>query len=188
MIRRVLLCLALAVGLSLRAAAQGAPTVVVLVRHAEKGTTPASDPPLTEAGLVRAKALAAVLADAKIQAIVSTPFVRTRETARPTAEAHALPVEIVAVAGRPVAEHAMAVADAVRKHPGKTVLVVGHSNTIAPIIAALGGPKLRDLCDSEYSNLYTLVLEGKSATLIQSSYGVVSGEPASGCPNSMKQP
>jgi broad specificity phosphatase PhoE len=188
MTRRLFLALFLAAALSLRAAAQGAPTVVILVRHAEKGTTPASDPPLTEAGVARAKALATVLTDAKVQAIISTPLVRTRETARPTAEAHNLTVETVPVAGRPLVEHVTAVADAVRKHAGKTVLVVGHSNTIAPIIAALGGPKLRDLCDSEYSNLYTLVLEGKSATLVQSSYGAASAEPPTGCAVPMKQP
>jgi broad specificity phosphatase PhoE len=89
MSRRLLLLLLLLVfhGLAPGAQAQGAPTVVVVVRHAEKAATPANDPPLTEAGVARAKALAVVLADADVQAVISTPLVRTRETARPTAEA-----------------------------------------------------------------------------------------------------
>ncbi len=39
------------------ATAQQAPTVVIVVRHADKDTIPKADPPLTAAGVVRAKAL-----------------------------------------------------------------------------------------------------------------------------------
>lgn len=49
-------------------------------------------------------------------------------------------------------------ADAVRRHAGRTVLMVGHGNTIPAIITALGGPKLADLCDAQYSMLFTLVI------------------------------
>jgi broad specificity phosphatase PhoE len=161
--------------------AQTGSTVVIVVRHAEKGTTPANDPPLTEAGTARAKALAAALTGANVQAVITTQLLRTRETARPTAEARGLTMETVQVGGA-VADHAKAVADAVRKHAGQTVLVVGHSNTVTQIIAALGGPKLPDLCDSQYSNLYTLVLDGASARVVQSTYGAPSPEVATGCP------
>ena len=170
--------------LAVQATAQSPTTVVIIVRHAEKGTTPANDPPLTDAGVARAKALVAVLAGANVQSVISTPLVRTRETARPTAEARGLTIETVALG--PVPDHANAVADAVRKHAGQTVLVVGHSNTVAAIIAALGGPRLPDLCDSQYSNLYTLVLDGNTTRLILGSYGTVSPDTATGCPNPMK--
>jgi broad specificity phosphatase PhoE len=160
---------------------QAAPTVVIIVRHAEKGTTPANDPPLTEAGVARAKALAASVANANVQAVITTQLVRTRETARPAAEARGLTMETVAVSAA-VAEHAKAVADAVRKHAGQTVLVVGHSNTVTQIIAALGGPKMPDLCDSQYSNLYTVVLDGPSVRLIQGTFGAPSPDVVTGCP------
>jgi len=163
------------------ALAQSAPTMVIVVRHAEKGTTPASDPPLTEAGTTRAKALAAALTDANLQAVITTQLLRTKDTARPTADARGLTMETVQVSGA-VADHAKAVAEAVRKHAGQTILVVGHSNTVTQIIAALGGPKMPDLCDSQYSNLYTLVLDGASARMVQSSYGAASPEVATGCP------
>jgi broad specificity phosphatase PhoE len=181
MTRRSFLVLLLAAGVTLRAAAQSAPTVVIIVRHAEKATTPADDPPLTDAGVARARALASILASANVQAVISTPLVRTRETARPVAEERGLAVETVALG--PVPEHAKAVADAVRKHAGQTVLVVGHSNTVPAIIAALGGPNLPDLCDSQYSGLYTLVIDAKSTRMIQSSYGAASPVIATGCPN-----
>ena len=144
-------------------------TVVLLVRHAEKAPAPADDPPLSEAGSVRARALAAALADAGVDAIVVTPRLRTRATAQPLADARGLQPEEVALAGG-AAAHAQAVAAAVRRHAGGVVLVVGHSNTIPAIVAALGGPSFPDLCDGEYSNLYMLVLEPGSPT----------GDPAAG--------
>ena len=164
----------------LRLAAQTSVTIVIVVRHAEKAAAPAADPPLTEAGIARAKALVEALAGADVQAVISTPLVRTRETARPVAEAHGLSVETVAL-GPTVAEHAKAVADAARKHAGHTVLVVGHSNTVAPIIAALGGPRLPDLCDAQYSMLFTVVLDGTKARLIQGTYGAASIDPSGTC-------
>lgn len=162
------------------AGAQQAPTVAIIVRHAEKAAAPANDPPLTEAGTARAKALAAAVADANVQAVITTQLLRTRETARPLAESRGLSMETVQTG--PAAEHAKAVADAIRKHAGKTVLVVGHSNTVAPIIAALGGPKLPDLCDSQYSNLYTVILDGNTARLVVGTYGDPSPAVATGCP------
>ena len=155
--------------------------MVVIVRHAEKGTTPANDPPLTEAGVARAKDLAARLANAKVQAVITTQLVRTRETGRPTADANGVTMETVS-AGGPVAVHARATADAVRKHAGQTVLVVGHSNTVTHIIEALGGPKMAELCDSAYSNLFTLILDGSSARLVLGSFGAPSPEVPTGCP------
>jgi broad specificity phosphatase PhoE len=168
------------------AAAQSKPTVVILVRHAEKGTTPANDPPLTEAGVARAKALAAALASTTVQAVITTELTRTRETARPLAESRGLTSETIHTG--PAEAHVKAVADAVRAHAGQTVLVVGHSNTIPAIIAALGGPKLPDICDSQYSNFYVMILDGggKKADLVVSSYGAASPDPATTCPNSMK--
>lgn len=163
------------------AAAQSAPTVVVIVRHAEKGTTPANDPPLTDAGAARARALATVLASADVKAVITTQLVRTRETGRPTAEAHGITMETIP-AGGPVDAHAKAVADAARKHTGKTVLVVGHSNTVTHIIAALGGPKLAELCDSQYSSLFTVVLDGGKARLVNGTFGAPSPEQPTGCP------
>lgn len=184
---RFALSLALLAGFSAALAplaAQDAPTVVVLVRHGEKGTTSANDPALTEAGVARAQALVKALTGAKVGAVIATQFTRTRETASPIAEAVHLPIETVATG--PMEAHAKAVADAVRRHAGTTVVVVGHSNTLAPIIAALGGPTLSDLCDSEYSTLFTLILDKGSARLVRGSYGAPSPEQPTGCPNSMR--
>ncbi len=69
---------------------------------------------------------------------------------------------------------------------GHTGRGVGHSNTVAGIIAALGGPRMRDLCESEYSDLFTLVLDGASARLVRGTYGASSPEPPTGCTGMMR--
>lgn len=150
-------------------AAQNAPTVVIIVRHADKAATPANDPPLTETGMERARALAALLKDAKVAAVMHTPTTRTRETARPVAEQFGLTMEVLPLG--PAAIHAAAVAEAVRRHAGKTVVVVGHSNTIMAYIAALGGPTRPELCDHQYDGIYTLVISGRDVRLVEGHYG-----------------
>jgi broad specificity phosphatase PhoE len=182
--RRLFLLCCSALFISASAVAQNGPTVIVLVRHAEKAAQPANDPPLTEAGAVRAKALAAALADANIQAIIATPTLRTQSTAKPLAESRGLAVETVALG--PNAVHVRAVAAAALAHRGLAVLVVGHSNTIPAIITALGGPALADLCDTQYAMLYTLVIDGKSVRLIRGTYGVPTPDTAESCPLMIK--
>ena len=146
-----------------------APTVVIIVRHAEKATAPANDPPLTKAGVARAQALAELLKDAKVAVVMHTPTTRTRETARPVAERFGLTPEVLPLGPAPV--HAAAVAEAVRTHPGKTIVVVGHSNTILPYIVALGGPDRGTLCDHNYDGLYTLVISETEVRLVVGRYG-----------------
>ena len=136
-----------------------APTTVILVRHAEKVTTNPQDPDpgLTPAGEQRARDLAALLRDRHVSAVITTQLARTRLTGEPTAAAAHVTVDSVQV-GRDIEAHTAAVASRVRGHAGHTVLVVGHSNTIPRIIAALGGPALTDICDGAYSNVFTLVI------------------------------
>lgn len=171
-----------AVAQSVAKEAAAAPTVVVIVRHAEKGTEPAADPPLTAAGEARARALADALADAQVAAVISTPFRRTRSTAAPLAAARGLTPEIIPVTGGTPA-HAAAVAAAIHtRHRGHTVLVVEHSNTVPAVIRALGGPVLRELCDQQYASLFVLVLaEGAPARLVRSTYGAADAADAGGC-------
>jgi broad specificity phosphatase PhoE len=144
---------------------------VYLVRHAEKGTEPANDPPLTAAGQARAQALAVALADAGVRSVLTTQLLRTRETARPLAEKLGLQGQVVGVSGAAKA-HAEAVAAAVKSQPAGAVLVVGHSNTVPLIIEALGGPAMPMICDSQYANLYVVQLwaDGK-VTLARTEYG-----------------
>jgi phosphohistidine phosphatase SixA len=150
-------------------AAQSAPTVVIIVRHADKAAAPANDPPLTDVGVERARALAELLKDAKVGAVLHTPTTRTRETARPTAERFGLTPEIIPTGPMPVVS--AAVVNMVQRHAGQTVLIVGHSNTVMPWIAALGGPQRENLCDHQYDGIYTLIIDGSSVRLVEARYG-----------------
>ena len=164
-----------------RAEAAAQPSTVILVRHAERATEPASDPILTEAGNQRAKDLAAALANARVGSIFTTQLQRTQLTAKPTADALGLSITQIRAGGR---DHVDSVAAAVMRRPaGEVVLVVGHSNTVPGIIAALGGPKMPDLCDGQYSNLYVLGLSpGAPPRLIKAKYGTPDAPDADTCP------
>jgi phosphohistidine phosphatase SixA len=163
------------------APAVATPPLVILVRHAEK-VDESRDPALSAAGVARAAALDSALAGYPIRTVIVTPFERTRATAAPLARRlDLIPIEIPVTGG--VAAHARAVAEAALAAPGP-VLVVGHSNTIGPIIAALGGGShIGDLCDSEYQSLFLLQPggTGKPAMVIKARYGAADPV-ATGCP------
>jgi hypothetical protein len=66
-------------------ASQDEPLVVFLVRHGEKADL-TEDAELSAAGRERAAALARTLRSAEIEYVHSSDFIRTRETAAPTAD------------------------------------------------------------------------------------------------------
>jgi len=167
------------------AAAAPAPLTVYVVRHAEKAVEPGSDPALSAEGQARATALGAALRDAGVTAVVVTQFKRTGTTAGILAQAAKLTPQVVAATADARA-HAAEVAAAVRRQPaGSVVLVVGHSNTVPSIIAALGGPRMPDLCDAEYDNLFVLTVPATGATgatrLTRSRYGAPAGADVPAC-------
>jgi broad specificity phosphatase PhoE len=107
--------------------------VFVLVRHAEKAANDPKDPLLSEVGVARAKRLAESLADARVVAAYATKYRRTQLTAAPTSMSHHLDLQTYD-ASLPAAEFARQLR---ATHPDGTVLVVGHSNTIPDLAAAL---------------------------------------------------
>lgn len=136
-------------------------TTVYLVRHAEKAAGEVSDDPrdphLTEAGQARANELARVLGEAGIETIFSTPFHRTRETAAALAQQEGVEVTITPIA----AGYSAALAQRIRAdYAGRTVLVVGHSNTTPEVIRALGVTTADSLSldESEYDDLFIVTL------------------------------
>jgi len=159
------------------------PSTVILVRHAERAAEPARDPVLTDAGAQRARDLGAALSSAGVGTIITTQFQRTQLTAAPLGTLIGKAPVIVS-AGADARAHVDSVAAAVRRASG-VVLVVGHSNTIPAIIGALGGPKLPDLCDNQYSRLFVLELGSGAAHLIQASYGASDPPGSDGCTRTM---
>ena len=167
---RLFLALAFAVLGTAHSAFAQAATVVLVVRHAERAPG-SGDPPISDAGRERATALAELGKLAGVSAIVTTQLQRTRQTATPLAEALKI-TPVVVPTQSDLVKHAAEIAAAVRQQAGKTVLVVGHSNTVPAIVAALGGPKLPDLCESEYDSLITLILDaGGSVRIVRTRFG-----------------
>lgn len=140
-------------------------TTYYLIRHAEKDRTNANNknPNLTYKGTERAKKWAEVFSNVKLNAIYSTDFRRTKQTAKPTAESKKLPI---------YAFDTKAMYDAGFKYntSGKSVLVVGHSNT-TPQLAnmILGEEKYKQIKDTNNGNLYiiTIIDDKKSSTLLK---------------------
>ena len=162
-------------------AALAMPDVVILVRHAEKAAAEAgNDPALSIAGQQRAQALAQALAGMRVDAIVTTQYQRTRATAAPLAQSLGLQPQVIEARRGETPGHVQAVAEAVRARSG-TVLVVGHSNTVTALLAALGGPKLPDLCETSFHHVFVLQPAAAPLRWAQLSYGAPSGAPESGC-------
>lgn len=155
--------------------------LVFIVRHAEKANATEQDPSLSDAGRTRAMALAAALRDAGVNDVLVTPRKRTHETAAVLTQERQLTAHVVPF-GASTPEHAAAVAAAVRQTKGNAVLVVGHSNTVTLIVAALGGPRLPELCDAEYANLFIVRLPVRGApTFVRAHYGAPDPADAGTC-------
>lgn len=121
-------------------------TTFVLVRHAEKAADDPRDPGLTDAGRTRAARLAASLADAPLRAVYATAYRRTRDTAAPSAAAHGLQVAVYD-AREPAADFAARLR---ATHRAGVVLVVGHSNTVPAIAAALCACPVAPMREDEF--------------------------------------
>ena len=149
---RLFVCL-LAFFFAVSATAQ--PPVIFLVRHAERaaisGHVP-SDTGLSPAGRKRAEAWARVLQDAQIAAVYTTEYKRTRETAAPVAQSLGIQPEVI-----PGDDLRGLIAKL--KASSGNVLVVGHSNTLPQIISALGVSSRVTVAESDYDNLFLVVLE-----------------------------
>jgi broad specificity phosphatase PhoE len=179
LLRAALACLVLAAA-PVRAQAPAGSTTIIVVRHAEKEAEPAADPSLSAAGSARAEALAAALKDAHVTAVISTQFARTRLTAAPTATMAGRTVE---QSDARAPDHVAVLASSLfAAHRGETVLVVGHSNTVPAIVAALGAPRPAAICDAEYDNMYVVTVPPAGpATVVHAKYGAASPADAT-CP------
>jgi phosphohistidine phosphatase SixA len=128
---------------------------VFLVRHAERFNDSREDPPLTAQGKGRAKALADTLRDAGVTAIITSQWIRAKDTAQPLADLLKITPEVIPTADPPH-KYFQGTANAVRRLRNDTVLVVGHI-TIPNIIAELGGPQLLTICETVFSDLFLLI-------------------------------
>jgi len=162
----IVLYTAIAIGLAWFFESQ-ATTTIIFFRHAEQTSHDEADPPLSEAGQRRVAELTRQLVDADvvagIDAIYSTPYVRSLETARPIADQLDLPINSYA------ADDTEEILDTILKnHKGKIILVIGHGNTLPVLIANLGASKkVPAIAQNEFDNIYIISIPwfGKTKTI-----------------------
>jgi len=142
--------------------ATGEDVEFIVVRHAEKADDGSRDPPLRPEGETRARRLAESLHDAPLLAVYATGYRRTQATAAAVAADHGLEVR-----GYDAARPANAlVAQLRREHAGGAVLVVGHSNTVPGIVAALCACTVAPIDESDYDNLYRVRIDAAGRAVL----------------------
>jgi broad specificity phosphatase PhoE len=139
-------------------------TVVVLVRHAEAGTSATGDPDLNAAGEERVvnlgKLLEDVLGEQKVDYLYAADTRRAQQTAAPIANQFKLPVNLLAssdwagIAGR-----------VKREHRGKTVVVVGYATTLPVVLSELGGGRIA-MPDTDYDSIYVVAIPSPGETRV----------------------
>jgi broad specificity phosphatase PhoE len=151
-----------------KTAAFGSKTKIYLVRHAEKQS--GNDPVLTENGNKRAGALLLALKNKGVRHIYVTQFKRTQMTG----DSLRIQLGIDTVqykadtTGEDVLNKILAHNDA-----GKTILIIGHSNTIPKIIKQLGAADFEpaNIPDAEFDNLYLMTFKKKKVAVRKMKYG-----------------
>jgi broad specificity phosphatase PhoE len=144
-----------------------------VVRHAEKQLIPANnpDPVLTSVGQQRAKDLFGYIGKKKLDCIYVSTFLRTQQTAEPTATGFAVSPIIINQ------RDTNAINDFVKRmifiHK-KRVLIVGHSNTVPRIVKGLSGVDINPIDETDYDNMYIIKVRRSSRRLTATTYGAVS--------------
>lgn len=140
-------------------------TTYYFIRHAEKdeGDPGNKDPKLSAAGQERAQKWAKVLKEVEFDMIFSTNYERTRTTA--SAIAASQEKEVGFYDPRKLFDPEFQ-----QKTRGKTVLVVGHSNTNPAFVnAVIASDKYRALDEKEYGSLFIVTVSSngeKSSQLL----------------------
>ena len=165
-IQIVVIYTAIAIGLAWFFESQ-ATTTIIFVRHADKAASPIDNPGLSAAGQRRAAELSRQLVDADVvagvDAVYSTRYKRSQETARAVADALDLPINTY-----DVDDTEEILETILKRHKGKIILIVAHGNTVPVLIANLGASKkVPPIAESEYDNIYIISIPwfGKTKTI-----------------------
>ena len=133
---------------------------IYLVRHAEKDLSVDSyaDPALTPCGKQRANQLTNFFQDINLEAVYSTNYNRTKNTALPTAKAKGLKLKDY---------NAAELEDFSEVLLGckKDVLVVGHSNTTGVLAGLLIGENIGAFDLDIYNRIYQVVISKNSGRI-----------------------
>ncbi|MDT8415487.1 MAG: phosphoglycerate mutase family protein [Flavobacteriaceae bacterium] len=131
-------------------------TTYYFIRHAEKDLSNPDNPnpDLTAEGLQRAEKWREILGQVRFDEVYSTDLIRTRKTAQPIAEAQGLSVRLYNHKDLDYKQF-------LENTRGKTVLVVGHSNSTPKFVNwFVGYDKYEEIDEKQYGFLFQVVLLG----------------------------
>ena len=147
------------------------PTVVFVIRHAERNDSASCEPALLynrqnrpllvnpQGQSSRALSLAHVGGEDSISAIYASEFCRTQQTVQPLATQLGLAVTVVnqfAADGSldvdPLIDHVWA------NNRGRVVLIAGHTDSVPVIIEELGGGTIAPITENEFDNLFVVII------------------------------
>jgi broad specificity phosphatase PhoE len=133
---------------------------IYLVRHSEKDLTSniGGDPPLTKCGAQRSKHLSSFLSHVHLDAVYSTDYTRTKNTARPTANSKGLEIQEYSTQNLEVFAKLLIE----RK---QDALVVGHSNTTGVLAGLLVDEEIGEFNLDIYNRVYQVVFSEKDGRL-----------------------
>lgn len=129
-----------------------------VVRHAEKQD--GDNPVLTEKGVKRAAHIVSMLKNEPIKAVYSTETYRTIMTSMPTAADRGLAVILFST------DDLADFADKLKAMDG-TFLIVAHSSSTPDLASLLSGTTLPKLEETDYEQLFKVVIKDGAATLTQ---------------------
>ena len=150
-------------------------TKIYIVRHAERGKlVSGGDPPLNEAGKTRAGDLLRTLKDNGIQKIYVSQYLRTQMTA--DSLRIVLGIDTVHYTADTLCDDLI---NSIMQHRdfGKTILIIGHSNTVPKIIRKLGvlDYPQENIPDNVFDDLFLVTYKNEKAKVKKMKYGANSG-------------
>lgn len=144
--------------------------IVFALRHADRKPDPDDD--LSPAGLVRARLLARILAESGVRTVFCSSVERARKTAQPLKDRLGNRVDVVPIdVGTPT--HEQQFIDGVKALPQNSIAaIIGHSNTVGPIIAGLTGQAIDPIDGHEFDKLFVLsIVANGTSTVALTRYG-----------------
>ena len=142
--------------------------IVFALRHADRKPDPEDD--LSPAGIKRAELLARMLAESGIRTAYCSDAIRTRRTIGSLKKLLDAQLEVVVVptcgAGG-IAGHLKAIVHRIKGLPDDAVAaIVGHTNTIGPVIKGLTGRTVGPIADQQFDRLFALSIPAAGAATV----------------------
>jgi len=147
--------------------------IVFALRHADR--KPDADD-LSPAGVARAELLARMLAGSGIRTAYCSDAIRTQRTMQPLQRKLGSRLEVVVVgtsgAGG-IAGHVKEIVHKVKGLPDDAVAaIVGHTNTVGPVIEGLTGRTVEPIGEAQFDRLFVLSIPAAgAATVAPTRYG-----------------